>query len=108
MARVLILWTGPDPFSAEEAEAWALGEARRLLTLRAVERAELTRLASASEHHPRGWDWLLELHLAADAHCPDCADAGPCAQWLADLRLLGLQPTVLVADRGIVLPAMAR
>jgi hypothetical protein len=101
MARVLVLWTRPYHLSAEEAERWAQAEAARLLEHRGVERADLTRLTSASEHHPGGWDWLLELHLADDADHGACADDDPCAEWLADLRVLGTHPAVLLAERPI-------
>ena len=86
MARVLVLWTRPYHLSAEEAERWAQAEAVRLLRHAGVERAELTRLASASE--------------------PDhgaCADDDPCAEWLSELQVLGTQPAVLLADSAIAL-----
>ena len=103
MARVLVLWTRPYHLSAEEAERWAQAEAVRLLRHAGVERAELTRLASASERHPGGWDWMLELHLAEDADHGACADDDPCAEWLSELQVLGTQPAVLLADSAIAL-----
>ena len=108
VARVLVLWTRPYHLSAEEAESWARGQASRLLSLDVIERAELTHLQNASRHHPREWDWMLELHLTEDAERHSCADRGPCAEWLADLRQLGLRPTVLVADAGLAVHAETR
>ncbi len=108
MARVLVFWTRPYHLSAEQAELWALEEASRLLALDAVERAELTHLASASERHPHGWDWMLELHLAAHAQHAGFADGAPCAEWLADLCLLGLRPVAFLADGSVAPPAKPR
>ncbi len=105
VARVLVLWTRPYHLSVEEAQSWALEEVSRLMSLDVVERAELTRLQCASRRHPRGWDWMLELHLAESAERESCADAAPCAQWLADLSQLGLRPAVLLAEGGIALKA---
>lgn len=108
MARVLVLWTRPYHLSADEAQAWAREEASSLLSLKGVAHAELTRLQSASERHPRGWDWMLELHFAPGADPHASANGAPCAEWLADLRLLGLRPAVLLAAGGIALRAEAR
>lgn len=103
MARLVVLWNRPYHLSAEEAAGWARTEASRLLALEVVERAELTRLQSASERHARCWDWMLELHLAPDADRDGVVDLPPCGEWLADLRRLGLRPTVLLVDGGIAL-----
>jgi len=97
MARLLVFLTRPHHLSDDEVETWTRGEARRLLAVEGVERLELTRLQSASERHARPWDWMLELYLAPYADPRDWVDAGPCAEWIGDLRLLGLRPAVLVA-----------
>jgi hypothetical protein len=98
VARVLIFWTRPHHLSDQEIDAWTWAEARRLLGIAGVERLELTRLESASERHARPWDWMVELHLTADADRRGCIDAGPGADWIRDLRLLGLRPAVLLAE----------
>lgn len=108
MARVLVLWTRPYHLSAEEAQTWAQEQASRFRRLDGVERAELTRLQSASARHARDWDWMLELHLTPGADGAAFMDAAPCAEWLAELRLLGLRPTVLLADGAIPAPAEPR
>ena len=51
---------------------------------------------------------MLELHLAPGVDPSHFVSAAPCANWLADLRVLGLRPSVLLADGGIaLLPARA-
>jgi hypothetical protein len=98
MARLVFLWRRPYHLSAEEADAWTCREAARLLEADGVARVELTRLHNASAHHPSPWDWLLELHLndGVDGHA--CVEAPVCAEWLGDLRLLGMRPAVALIE----------
>jgi hypothetical protein len=98
VARLLIFWTQPPHLSAAEANAWVHGELRNVTGVAGVERAELTRLRSASGRFGAPHDWMLELHLATGAAPADCVAAEPCAEWLGDLRLLGMAPVVVVAD----------
>jgi hypothetical protein len=98
MDRLLILWTQPQHLSAAEADAWVRREVRKVTGLAGIERAELTRLRSGLERFGAPHDWMLELHLAPGAAPAACVEAQPCAEWLGDLRLLGMRPAVLVAD----------
>jgi hypothetical protein len=101
MARVLIFWTHPRHLTVAQAGAWAQGELGRLTGLAPVERAELTRLRSASERFGSPYDWMLELHLASGADTSELVDSPACGDWLGDLRLLGMHPIVIgVADDG--------
>jgi hypothetical protein len=108
MARLVVLWTRPYHLSAEEADAWARREAASLLALAGVERAELTRLDSASTRHAAEWDWMLELHLREGADGRVCGEAREFADWLLDLRLLGMRPTVMLVERPTALTREAR
>jgi hypothetical protein len=101
VARLMVLWTRPSHFTAEEAERWARDEVRALLEVDAVRGAELTRLESASARHGCDWDWLLELEIVLPAR--ETVDHGPCGAWLADLRLLGMRPAVLLAADNVAL-----
>jgi hypothetical protein len=98
VARLLIFWTQPHHLSAAEADAWVHGELRKITGLAGVDRAELTRLRSGFDRFGAAHDWMLELHLAPGAAPADCVEAQPCAEWLGDLRLLGMSPAVVVAD----------
>jgi hypothetical protein len=98
VARLLIFWTQPHHLSAAEADAWVRGELRKINGLAGVERADLTRLRSGSERFGAPHDWMLELHLAPGAAPAACVEAQPFAEWLGDLRLLGMSPAVVVAD----------
>jgi hypothetical protein len=100
VARLMILWTRPFHLTAAEAERWARDEVRALLAADTVRRAELTRLESASARHGSDWDWLLELEI--DLPARDTVDHGPCAEWLGDLRLLGMRPRVFLAAERVL------
>jgi hypothetical protein len=101
--RLIVLWARPRHRTAEEAERWARAEVRALLAVDAVRSASLTQLESASARHGSDWDWLLELDIALPAR--DCVDRGPCAEWLGDLRLLGMRPAVMLAGDGVAVEA---
>jgi hypothetical protein len=98
VARVLIFWTHPPHLSVAEADAWARGELRKVTDLEAVDRADLTRLRTACERFGCPHDWMLELHLTPDADPSDCVNSRVCAEWLGDMRLLGMRPAVVALD----------
>jgi hypothetical protein len=102
VARLVILWTRPYHLTAEEATTWAQQEVGRLLAVDSVGHAELTRLRSVSLRHPRDFDWMLEIRVPSGATAHECVNAAAFAEWLSDLRLLGMRPSVLLADDGIV------
>jgi hypothetical protein len=101
VSRVLVLWGRPQHLTAGEAERWARGEVRALLASGDVRSAELTRLESASPRHGSDWSWLLELEI--DVPVRECIEHGACAEWLGDLRMLGMRPAVMVAAERIEL-----
>jgi hypothetical protein len=100
----VVFWTRPFHLSAEEADAWTRREAARLLGFDGVARVELIRLQSASTHHPSPWDWMLELHLHGGVDGRACVDAPLFAEWLGDLRLLGMRPAVVLVEGSTTLP----
>ena len=93
--RLLVLWSRPRHVTSEEAERWARAEIRALLGAEDVESARLTRIESASVRHGADWSWLLELEVAGPTS--QFVKRRPCADWLGDMRLLGMQPRVMVA-----------
>lgn len=96
MERVLVFWSRPAHLSADEAEAWVREELEGLLRRGDVARAGLTRLEPASSRHARPCDWMLELELPPGADVATCLDSRLWKEWLADLRLLGMRPSVMV------------
>jgi hypothetical protein len=103
MARLLIFWTRPAHLSASDADDWVRSELRKVTDLTGVERAELIRLRSGSEHVNAPHDWMLDLHLFPGASPAECIEAQACAEWLGDLRLLGMRPAIVVADGEVSL-----
>jgi hypothetical protein len=99
MPRLLVLWSRPRHVTGEEAERWARAEIRGLLLADDVQSAQLTRLESATARHGADWSWLLELDVADPV--TEFVKRRPCAEWLGDMRLLGMQPRVMVAAGSI-------
>jgi hypothetical protein len=97
--RVLVLWTRPHHLSREEAERWVRREVRAVAAAEAVNSAKLSRLEQASPRHGGDWSWLLELQIAGSVR--DYVESGPCAEWLGDLRLLGMEMQLVVAEDAI-------
>jgi hypothetical protein len=97
--RLLVLWSRPRHVSSEEAERWARAEILALLRADDVQSAQLTRVASASARHGAEWSWLLELDVAGPV--TQFVKRRPCAEWLGDMRLLGMQPRVMVAAESV-------
>jgi hypothetical protein len=98
MARLVVLWTRPYHLSTEEADAWIRREVARVLECAGIARGELTRLQSASPQHPSAGDWMLELHLREGVDAASCLESSACADWLRDLRLLGMRPAVVLVE----------
>jgi hypothetical protein len=98
MARIVILWIRPYHLSPDEADVWAQRESARMLALEGVERGELARLHSHSARLVGEWDWMLELHLREGVDGHACAEQPALADWLLDLRLLGMRPTIVISD----------
>jgi len=99
--RVLLLWTRPYHLSSEEAERWARSELHALVAADAVRSAKLSRLEQASPRHGGEWRWLLELEIAGAVR--DWVETDPCAEWLGDLRLLGMKAELVVAADAVEL-----
>jgi hypothetical protein len=104
VSRIVLTWDRPLHLSSEEADRWLREQLRTLLALPEVRRIELARLDSPLPGHPQPCAWLCELHLSEDADVADCLGHSACAEWLRDLRLLGMRPAVGVAADSVVLP----
>ncbi len=92
--RLLVLFHDPYHLNEGEARAWLRQEVDALLVHEELEAARLTRLGSATSQPHGGFDWLLELSVERNAGNPGAA----IGELVADLRLLGMAPTVAVAD----------
>lgn len=97
MSRLLVFWSHPSHLSLEEAERWTRQQLDELLASDDVARAELLRVRPASPHHAAMYDWMLELHLEPEADVAEWMRSLRWREWFADLRLLGMRPSVLLA-----------
>ena len=69
-----------------------------MLELAAVERAELSRLSTAPSTSAATWTGCSSFDLAAGRAARSLRTA-VCAEWLGDLRLLGMRPMVGRGER---------
>ena len=94
--RLLVLWTRPDHLTRVEADAWVRAGVAGLEAAPGVERARVEEVLPAAFEHPALWHWLLELDVSDHSAVTRTLRHGPVADWVRDLRLLGMQPTVLL------------
>ena len=93
----------PYHLTSEESEEWLRSQAEELARITGVRFVDMTRLASVSLGFGREWDWLLEAHLDADMDPLHTVRDAACAGLLADLRLLGMRPAVVITERTATL-----
>ena len=101
--RLVILWTRPGHLTREEADAWVRLEVAGL----AIPDARLAEVEPAAWEHPVSWHWMLELELEDAPAGARSLRRGPVADWLRDLRLLGMRPTVMLVGNPSVPEAAA-
>ena len=98
--RIIVLWNACRGISAAEDARWAQAETEKLRDVEGIAGVHLHQIESAALRHPRAWDWCLELEIA-NGDAPNSVVRRPeCAEFLADLRLLGTRPSVLVLPEG--------
>ena len=97
VARVLMTWNRPYHLADAEAEAWVRAEVRRLAALPDVESVSLTQ-PTATPRHRSPWNWVCELDLRAGAVGAALLEHPVCAEWLLDLRSLGMHPAVALLE----------
>jgi hypothetical protein len=94
--RIVVLWNACRGISAADDADWAQAEVEKLRGIEGIAGVRLHQVESAALRHPRAWDWCLELEVA-NGDAPNTVVRSPeCAAFLADLRLLGTRPSVLV------------
>jgi hypothetical protein len=100
MARLLVLCRHPHHLSRKQAEEWLRRELEAVLRRDRLRRARLTRLDTAWEGSTRSWDWLVELQVDDGSPSGALSSRSACGELLADMRLLGMSPTVALAASG--------
>jgi hypothetical protein len=97
--RILVLWTACRGVSPDADASWAHAASANLRTCEDVTDVALHAVETAAARHPRMCDWCLELRVR-EASAGDVVRRPACAEFLADLRLLGTRPRVLVLPEG--------
>jgi hypothetical protein len=96
--RLLVLCRHPYHLGRADAQAWLRRELEGVMRRDELQCARLTRLGHASSPWANSFDWLVELRLDA-AHTSTATErGGALGDLVADLRLLGMAPTVVLAD----------
>jgi hypothetical protein len=101
MVQLAIRCQSVIPVSAEEVEQWLEQQIHDLRTAAPVSIIRLSRLAQGPLGSGCYIGWLVELELAEDE---PLLGGGRLADALRDMRLLGLQPTLLAPTQAIARP----
>ena len=104
MTRIIVLCERPRQLSAEDALTWLRRAIAGLADGDAVTGIRVTELESVSLRWARSWDWLIEVDLGASGNARRLVTETAWGELLADLRLLGMRPSVAVADPARATP----
>ena len=98
VARLMLFVRRPSSLSEEEAVRWMRDKAGPLAAMTHVDRVEVTRLQTPALRGGTDWQWLIEMHCDRGEDATNAAREAACRDLVADLRLLGMRPTLVVAD----------
>jgi hypothetical protein len=94
----MMLVSPPRRLAVEEAEEWLRAELASVSGVAGVQSVALSRLASASLRWSQDWGWLVELDFESAERARAAVGGDALSVLLGDLRLLGMSPTVALAD----------
>jgi hypothetical protein len=98
VARLMLFVRRPYVLSEEDAARWMREQASTLARVSAVDRVELIRLQAPALHGGGDCEWLIEMHFERGEDAARAARDDACRDLVADLRLLGMRPQLVVAD----------
>ena len=96
--RLLVLWNAARGLAPGDDASWAQDQADQLLGCDGVAAVKLHPVTSAAVRHPRPCSWCLELWLENGRSPRDVVSNGAFSEFLGDLRLLGMHPSVLAIE----------
>jgi hypothetical protein len=88
----------PYHLSDSEADHWLRSQATPLAATAAVKKIEVSRLRNPAARGGGDWDWLIEMHCDGVEQAQRAAREEVCRDFIADLRLLGMHPRLVLAD----------
>jgi hypothetical protein len=98
VARLLLFVGRPNALSEREAVRWMREQVAPLARIEPVSRVEVTRLQAPALRGGRDWQWLIEMYCERGEDAARAARDQVCRDLVADLRLLGMQPSLVLAD----------
>jgi hypothetical protein len=96
--RLLLLCRHPYHLRRDDAQAWLRREFEAVLRRDQLQGARLTRLRIPSSRSSSSCDWLVEFPLETVASSRGLVQGTAFREVVADLRLLGMAPIVVLAD----------
>jgi hypothetical protein len=96
-SRLVILWSVRGSRSPAELADWAREQLPVLRAAPGVHEVWLRRVAPASRRWPVDWNGAFELRVGGE-YVDELCDRGACGDLLADMRLLGMRPVVMLLD----------
>ena len=87
----------PRHVTCEEGEAWLEGEVAALDGT-GVDRIQLKRVVGASLRFSDSWSWMVQIDCRDLDAARSAIRDGPGLSLLADLRLLGMRPSVALIE----------
>jgi hypothetical protein len=98
VTRLLLFVERPQLLSDGDATRWLLDQIAPLRAIDAVRRVEVTRLQAPALRGGSDWQWLIEMHCDRAEDAARAARDEACRDLVADLRLLGMHPSLVLAD----------
>jgi len=98
IVRLMLFVRRPYHLSEQEADNWLHGQAASLARTATVQSVHVSRIHSPGSDGGRDWDWLIEMYCQDAEAAGQAARAEACRDLMADLRLLGMQPRLVLAD----------
>ncbi len=96
-----MLWNAGRGIAPGEDESWARSQTDMLRSCRGVAAMALHPVLSAAVLHPQPCSWCLELRLAPGHEPSEVVRAAPFAEFLGDMRLMGMRPRVLAIEQEL-------
>ena len=96
--RVLVLWNRVGGLKPGEDESWARAEVAKLEGHDGIAALVLQPVTTAAIRHASPLGWCLEIRLAEGQSASELVRGRPFAEFLDDLRLLGMHPRVLALE----------
>ncbi len=96
-----MLWNAGRGIAPGEDESWARSQTDMLRSCRGVAAMALHPVLSAAVLHPQPCSWCLELRLAPGHEPSEVVRAAPFAEFIGDMRLMGMRPRVLAIEQEL-------